>query len=45
MSLMNKAKQVLFNEQRKIKTKIDFKRREIVKLEAELSEIDELLKK
>jgi len=45
MSLMNKAKQVLWNEKRKIQTKIDFKRREITKLEAELKEIEELLNK
>ena len=40
MSLMNKADQILRNEARKISSKIEFKKREIVKLTAELAEVN-----
>jgi hypothetical protein len=43
--IINKAKQILLNEQRKIRSKIEMKRREIVRLESDLKEIEELLKK
>lgn len=42
---MNKADQILMNEARKIRTKIEYKKREIVKLEAELKEINLRIKK
>lgn len=42
---MNKADQILMNEARKIRSKIDLKKREIKKLEAELVEIEEKIKK
>lgn len=44
MSLMNKADQILLNERRKIRSKIEFKKREILKLEAEEREISQRLK-
>jgi len=44
MSLMNKADQILMNERRKIRSKIEQKKREIFKLEAEDREISQRLK-
>jgi len=43
--LINKADQILMNEARKIRSKIDHKKKEIVKLEAELREIEKRIKK
>jgi len=43
--LMNKADQILMNEARKIKSKIELKKREILKLEAELAEVSARIKK
>lgn len=43
--IMNKAKQILMNESRKIKSKIDQKKKEIYKLEAELREIESAINK
>lgn len=42
---MNKADQILMNEARKIKSKIELKKREILKLEAELAEVSARIKK
>ena len=40
MRIMNKADIILMNEARKIKTKIDSHKREIIKLESTLTEIN-----
>ncbi len=41
----SKSKQILLNEQRKIKTKIEGRKREIMKLESDLSEIEKDINK
>ena len=43
--LMNTATQVILNEIRKTKSKIENKKRELKKLEAELHELEQFLKK
>jgi peptidoglycan hydrolase CwlO-like protein len=42
--MMNKAQQILINEVRKIKSKIEQKKKEIYKLEAELKEVQSAIK-